>query len=99
MLIRNDPVHAFVDYDAIAVSSAASGPLAGLSVAVKDEPQVGGGLFRGPRHLRVARLRHRLKWDRQGCQQNQRDRQRCGHAGFQTVLPIGIRAHVSDPPA
>ena len=42
MLIDNDPVHAFVDYDAVAVPSAASGPLAGLSVAVKDIFDVAG---------------------------------------------------------
>ncbi len=42
MLIDNDPVDAFLDYDAIAVPSAASGPLAGLSVAVKDIFDVAG---------------------------------------------------------
>ena len=42
MLIDNDPVGAFVDYDAVAVPSAASGPLAGLSVAVKDIFDVAG---------------------------------------------------------
>jgi amidase len=42
VLIDNDPVDAFVDYDAIAVPSAASGPLAGLSVAVKDIFDVAG---------------------------------------------------------
>ena len=42
MLIDKDPVNAFVDYDAVAVPSAASGPLAGLSVAVKDIFDVAG---------------------------------------------------------
>lgn len=42
MLIDDDPVHAFVDYDAIAVGSAPSGPLAGLRVAVKDIFDVAG---------------------------------------------------------
>ena len=42
MLIKDDPVHAFVDYDAIAVPSAAAGPLAGLTVAVKDIFDVAG---------------------------------------------------------
>jgi len=42
MLIDDDPVHAFVDYDAIAVRFAPSGPLAGLRVAVKDIFDVAG---------------------------------------------------------
>ncbi|MDH3196442.1 MAG: amidase family protein, partial [Hyphomicrobiales bacterium] len=42
VLIRDDPVNAFVDYDAIAVPSATSGALAGLSVAVKDIFDVAG---------------------------------------------------------
>jgi amidase len=42
VLIRDDPVNAFVDYDAIPVPSATSGPLAGLSVAVKDIFDVAG---------------------------------------------------------
>jgi len=42
MLIKDDPVNAFLDYDAVAVASAASGPLAGLSVAVKDIFDVAG---------------------------------------------------------
>lgn len=42
MLIKDDPVHAFLDYDAIGVRSAPSGPLAGLRVAVKDIFDVAG---------------------------------------------------------
>ena len=42
MLIKNDPVDAFLDYDAVPVRSAPSGPLAGLSVAVKDIFDVAG---------------------------------------------------------
>ncbi len=42
MLIDKDPVNAFVDYDAVAVPSTASGPLAGLTVAVKDIFDVAG---------------------------------------------------------
>jgi amidase len=42
MLIDDDPVDAFLDYDAVAMPSAASGPLAGLSVAVKDIFDVAG---------------------------------------------------------
>ncbi len=42
MLIDDDPVHAFLDYDSIAVGSAPSGPLAGLNVAIKDIFNVAG---------------------------------------------------------
>lgn len=53
MLLTSDPVNAFVDYPAVEVASASSGPLAGLTLAVKDLYDVvgyptGGGhpLFR-----------------------------------------------------
>lgn len=36
MLLTNDPYHAFMPYEPIPVASAADGPLAGLTVAVKD---------------------------------------------------------------
>ncbi len=42
MLIPSDPVHAFVDYPDVPVAHAASGPLAGLSFAVKDIFDVAG---------------------------------------------------------
>ncbi|AMX99602.1 amidase [Mesorhizobium ciceri] len=42
MLLRNDPVGAFVDYPPIPIASAASGPLAGLTLAVKDLYDVAG---------------------------------------------------------
>jgi amidase len=42
VLIKDDPVNAFLNYDAVAVASAASGPLTGLSVAVKDIFDVAG---------------------------------------------------------
>jgi len=42
MLIARDPVNAFVPYDAIAVPAAATGPLKGLSFAVKDIFDVAG---------------------------------------------------------
>src|SRR5215204_710429 len=42
MLLKNDPVNAFVDYDAVDVPSAATGPLKGLTFAVKDIYDVAG---------------------------------------------------------
>ncbi|MBN8997918.1 MAG: amidase [Rhizobiales bacterium] len=42
MLLAEDPVHAFVDYPPVEVRSAASGPLAGLTLAVKDLYDVAG---------------------------------------------------------
>jgi amidase len=42
MLLAQDPVHAFVDYGAVAVPSAPDGPLAGLRLAVKDLYDVAG---------------------------------------------------------
>ncbi|WP_027060599.1 amidase [Mesorhizobium loti] len=42
MLLRTDPVGAFVDYPPIPVASAAGGPLAGLTLAVKDLYDVAG---------------------------------------------------------
>jgi amidase len=42
MLIDDDPVNAFLDYEAVAVRFAPSGPLAGLRVAVKDIFDVAG---------------------------------------------------------
>jgi amidase len=36
MLLNDDPVHAFMPYPAVAVPNAPNGPLAGLTVAVKD---------------------------------------------------------------
>lgn len=42
MLIANDPVHAFVDYPDVPVENAASGPLSGLTFAVKDIYDVAG---------------------------------------------------------
>ena len=36
MIIRSDPVNAFMDYGEVEVASAPSGPLAGLTFAVKD---------------------------------------------------------------
>ncbi len=42
MLLKDDPVHAFMPYDAVAVPSASSGPLHGLTVAVKDIFDVAG---------------------------------------------------------
>ena len=36
MLLEHDPVHAFMPYPAVAVASASTGPLAGLTLAVKD---------------------------------------------------------------
>lgn len=42
MLLSQDPVNAFVDYGAIEVPSASSGPLKGLSFAVKDIFDVAG---------------------------------------------------------
>ncbi len=42
MLLKDDPVNAFVDYDAIAVHSASTGPLEGLTFAVKDIFDVAG---------------------------------------------------------
>ena len=42
MIIRNDAVNAFMDYGAVEVPSAASGPLTGLTFAVKDIFDVAG---------------------------------------------------------
>jgi amidase len=42
MLLKDDPVNAFMDYDATPVPSAASGPLRGLTFAVKDIFDVAG---------------------------------------------------------
>jgi amidase len=42
MLLQNDPVNAFMRYEPVAVRSAASGPLAGLTFAVKDIFDVAG---------------------------------------------------------
>src|SRR3990167_5181159 len=42
MLVKADPYHAFVDYPDVAVENAASGPLAGLTFAVKDIFDVAG---------------------------------------------------------
>ncbi len=42
MIIRTDPVNAFLDYGDVEVASAATGPLAGLTFAVKDIFDVAG---------------------------------------------------------
>ena len=42
MLLPDDPVQAFMPYPAVAVTNAASGPLAGLTLAVKDIFDVAG---------------------------------------------------------
>ncbi|PIL19156.1 hypothetical protein P775_16085, partial [Puniceibacterium antarcticum] len=42
MLIDKDPYHCFMPYEAIPVASAADGPLAGLTLAVKDIYDVAG---------------------------------------------------------
>ncbi|MBZ0229567.1 MAG: amidase, partial [Bauldia sp.] len=42
MLIPADPVHAFLDYPDVPVPNAATGPLAGLTFAVKDIFDVAG---------------------------------------------------------
>ncbi len=42
MLIKDDPVNAFMDYDAVPVPSASSGPLKGFTFAVKDIFDVAG---------------------------------------------------------
>ncbi|MBB5752513.1 amidase [Prosthecomicrobium pneumaticum] len=42
MLLRDDPVHAFVDYPAVEVPNAPSGPLSGATLAVKDLYDVAG---------------------------------------------------------
>ncbi len=42
MPIPNDPVHAFIDYPEVRVTNAESGPLAGLTFAVKDIFDVAG---------------------------------------------------------
>jgi amidase len=42
MLVRNDPVHAFLDYDDVEVPAASTGPLKGLTFAVKDIYDVAG---------------------------------------------------------
>lgn len=42
MLLTDDPVHAFLDYPPVPVPSSATGPLAGLTLAVKDLYDVAG---------------------------------------------------------
>lgn len=42
MILEHDPYHAFMPYEAIPVAHAAAGPLAGLTVAVKDLFDVAG---------------------------------------------------------
>ncbi|MGH6922459.1 MAG: amidase [Propylenella sp.] len=42
MLLKSDPVNAFMTYDAVAVPSAPAGPLRGLTLAVKDIFDVAG---------------------------------------------------------
>jgi amidase len=42
MIIRNDPLNAFLDYGAVEVPSAPAGPLKGLTLAVKDIFDVAG---------------------------------------------------------
>ncbi|WP_029076789.1 amidase [Kaistia adipata] len=42
MLLANDPVNAFLDYPAVEVPSSPTGPLAGLTLAVKDLYDVAG---------------------------------------------------------
>ncbi|WEK50506.1 MAG: amidase [Candidatus Kaistia colombiensis] len=42
MLLANDPVRAFVDYPAVEVPSSSTGPLAGLTMAIKDLYDVAG---------------------------------------------------------
>jgi amidase len=42
MIIRSDPVNAFIDYGDVEVPSAPSGPLAGLTFAVKDIYDIAG---------------------------------------------------------
>ena len=42
MIVRNDPVNAFLDYGAVEVPSAGDGPLKGLTFAVKDIFDVAG---------------------------------------------------------
>jgi amidase len=42
MLLKNDPYHAFMPYEAVPVARASDGPLAGLTVAVKDLFDVAG---------------------------------------------------------
>src|SRR5688572_14231618 len=42
MLVKNDPVNAFLRYEAVEVPSAATGPLKGLTFAVKDLYDVAG---------------------------------------------------------
>jgi amidase len=42
MLVKNDPVNAFLPYDAVEAPSAATGPLKGLTFAVKDIYDVAG---------------------------------------------------------
>jgi amidase len=54
MLVRNDPVHAFLDYDDVEVPSAASGPLKGLTFAVKDIYDVAGYPTGGGSPVRLA---------------------------------------------
>ena len=54
MLVKNDPVHAFLDYEAVEVSAAASGPLKGLTFAVKDIFDVAGYPTGGGSPVRLA---------------------------------------------
>jgi amidase len=42
MIIRSDPVNAFIDYGDVEVPSAPNGPLAGLTFAVKDVYDIAG---------------------------------------------------------
>ena len=42
MVLKSDPVNAFLPYDAVEATSAASGPLKGLTFAVKDIYDVAG---------------------------------------------------------
>jgi len=42
MLLASDPVHAFVDYPAVEVPSSPTGPLVGLTMAIKDLYDVAG---------------------------------------------------------
>jgi amidase len=54
VLVTNDPVNAFMPYAPIAVPAAASGPLAGLSFAVKDIYDVAGYPTGGGSPVRLA---------------------------------------------
>jgi amidase len=54
MLLANDPAHAFVPYPSVAVDSATTGPLAGLTFAVKDLFDVAGYPTSGGNPLMLA---------------------------------------------